>query len=217
MKLHVTSDKAERPLGCCCTPSIWLAVLLIYYTWPLVLRYEWSVSQMPRERRSCFGVWKEMACERVFVQLWLNCTALLQTNVVDADQWLDQWFSFNLFLHFFFSSRPCKARDPLCHMSESRHKDCKPRKAQRIRVNEGKISFFFWEISDLHTNNRNNSLQNVNCHHLLTQNLIWLTFFYETQKEKFSRMSTLLIPYNETEWWPKALKLQKITKSTIKV
>lgn len=102
MKLHVTSDKAERPLGCCCTPSIWLAVLLIYYTWPLVLRYEWSVSQMPRERRSCFGVWKEMACERVFVQLWLNCTALLQTNVVDADQWLDQWFSFNLFLHFFF-------------------------------------------------------------------------------------------------------------------
>jgi len=27
-------------------------------------------------------------------------------------------------------------------MSESRNKDCKPRKAQRIRVNEGKISFF---------------------------------------------------------------------------
>lgn len=124
---------------------------------------------------------------------------------------------FQPFSSFLFSSRPCKARDPLCHMSESRHKDCKPRKAQWIRVNEGKISFFFREISDLHTKNRNNSLQNVNCHHLLTQNLIWLTFFYETQKEKFSRMLTLLIPYNETEWWPKALKLQRITKSTIKV
>lgn len=48
MKLHVTSDKAERPLGSC-SPSV---PHLLYLTL-FVLRYEWSVWQMPRETCLC--------------------------------------------------------------------------------------------------------------------------------------------------------------------
>lgn len=139
MKLHVTSDKAERPLGCC-TPSISLTVLLIYYTWR---SWSWEMNGAPHGSEGSMLV---HACERVFVQLWLNCEQVNCSAMMQTNSFLS---TFSFFL-FFSPSRPCKARSPLCHMSESRHKDCKPRKAQRISVNEGKISFFLWEISDLH-------------------------------------------------------------------
>lgn len=44
----------------------------------------------------------------------------------------------------FFPSRSRKARRALRHVSESRHKDRKPRKAQRIGVDEGKTAFFLY-------------------------------------------------------------------------
>lgn len=79
-------------------------------------------------------------------------------------------------------------------MSESRHKDCKPRKAQWIRLNEGKISFLLWKCQ-LYTQEcppvlpqRNNSVQFENSEYLLLQKL---AFFCETQTEGFSRMLTL--------------------------
>ncbi len=56
MKLHFTSDKAERPLGSC-SPSV---PHLLYLTL-FVLRYEWRVWQMPRETCLCVtgnGPWE---------------------------------------------------------------------------------------------------------------------------------------------------------------
>ncbi len=109
-------------------------------------------------------------------------------------------------------------------MSESRHKDCKPRKAQWIRLNEGKISFLLWKCQ-LYAQEcppvlpqRYNSVQNENSEYLLLEKL---AFFCETQKEGFSRMLTLplsmqlkcimiIIQYKFSQ----ALKM---TKSTIKL
>lgn len=101
----------------------------------------------------------------------------------------------SFFFLLFFFSRSCKARGPLCHVSESRHKDCKPRKAQRIRLNEGKISFLLWkchlctqEWSPV-LSQRNNSVQNDHSEYLLLEKL---AFFCEMKKEEFSRM--LMLP-----------------------
>lgn len=145
VKLHVTSDKAERPLGRR-TPSISLTVLLIYYT---CRSRSWEMNGAPHRRRGKHV----LVCERKFlcnfcaivIKLWasqlLRCCRPMITPIVFLQPFLSSFFP--------PLSRPCKARGPLCHMSESCNKDCKPRKAQRIRVNEGKISFFLLEISDL--------------------------------------------------------------------
>lgn len=54
-------------------------------------------------------------------------------------------FLFSL-LFFHSCSRPREAGDPLCHMSESCHKNCKPGETQRVCVDEGKIVLFFFSV-----------------------------------------------------------------------
>lgn len=109
-------------------------------------------------------------------------------------------------------------------MSESRHKDCKPRKAQWIRLNEGKISFLLWKCQ-LYAQEcppvlpqRYNSVQNENSEYLLLEKL---AFFCEMQKEGFSRMLTLPLSMQlkciMTIIQYKFSQALKMTKSTIKL
>ena len=39
-----------------------------------------------------------------------------------------------------FYFRSGEARNPLCHLSESRHKDCEPGEAERVCAHEGRSS-----------------------------------------------------------------------------
>lgn len=109
-------------------------------------------------------------------------------------------------------------------MSESRHKDCKPRKAQWIRLNEGKISCLLWKCQ-LYAQEcppvlpqRYNSVQNENSEYLLLEKL---AFFCEMQKEGFSRMLTLPLSMQlkciMTIIQYKFSQALKMTKSTIKL
>lgn len=39
--------------------------------------------------------------------------------------------------------RAGQTRSPLCHMPESRHKDCQPRETQWVGTDEGKVGTFY--------------------------------------------------------------------------